>query len=182
MRHNVRRTALLGLLFALSLVLGLAESSFSALLPIPGIKLGLSNIVVMLCMFCLGGREAYTLAVLKSVFVLLTRGAVGAAMSCAGGLVSVTVMLLLHRTFRGRMSSGFLSIAGGVSHNIGQLLIASLILKSSAVFYYLPVLAISGIGMGYLNGLLLRLLRPRFQTIFLSTNRCNQTPEEELEQ
>lgn len=175
---------LLAMLFALSLALSFLESGLSALVPVPGIKLGLSNIVVMFCLFFLGARPAYTLAGLKAGFVLLTRGPVGAAMSLSGGLLSVSVMLLLFYIGKGKTSDGFLSIAGGLFHNIGQLAVASVILASDAVYYYLPVLAASGIGMGFLNGLLLRLLKPRFQSIFSGGKpdfHKSKTPEEELE-
>ena len=96
--QKVKRLALMGLLFALAMALSFLESLLPALpmLP-PGIRLGLSNIITMYALFVLGPASGYTIAVLKSLFVLLTRGAVAAAMSAAGGIVSVTVMLLLSR-------------------------------------------------------------------------------------
>lgn len=166
MKYKASKPALMGLLFALSIVLSIVESVFSGLIPIPGIKLGLSNIVVMYCLFFLGKREAYGLAGLKAFFVFLTRGPVGAAMSLAGGLMSVTVMLLLAR---GERSQLFVSICGGLSHNIGQLAAASLFLNSGMVFYYFPVLAVAGIGMGIFTGITLRLLTPYFKRIFLGS-------------
>ena len=164
MKYRASKVAFLGLLFALSVVLSLVESSLAPMVPVPGVKLGLSNIVTMYCLFCLGWREAYTLAALKSLFVLLTRGPVGAAMSLAGGLVSVTAMLLL-RALPKKPSELFTSICGGLMHNAGQLVMAVLLL-TGAVLYYFPVLALGGVAMGALTGLLLRLLRPHFNRIF----------------
>lgn len=164
MRYRASNTALMGLLFALSLVLSFIESAFSGLIPIPGIKPGLSNIVVMYCLFFLGKRQAYILAGLKAFFVFLTRGPVGAAMSLAGGLASVTVMLLLSKGERSRL---FVSVCGGLSHNMGQLAAASLLLGSSAVFYYFPVLAVAGVGMGVFTGITMRLLAPYLKKRFL---------------
>lgn len=164
MKYRASKTALMGLLFALSLVLSFVESAFSAFIPIPGIKLGLSNIVVMYCLFFLGKKEAYALAALKAFFVFLTRGPVGAAMSLSGGLLSVTVMLLLTR---GERSPLFVSVCGGLSHNVGQLAAASLFLSSGMVFYYFPVLAVAGMGMGVFTGVTLRLLTPHFKNRFL---------------
>lgn len=164
MRYRASNTALMGLLFALSLVLSFIESAFSGLIPIPGIKPGLSNIVVMYCLFFLGKRQAYILAGLKAFFVFLTRGPVGAAMSLAGGLASVTVMLLLSKGERSRL---FVSVCGGLSHNMGQLAAASLLLGSSAVFYYFPVLAVAGVGMGVFTGVTMRLLAPYLKKRFL---------------
>ena len=166
MKYRASKVTLLGLLFALAVVLSILESSIPAWVTIPGVKLGLSNIVTMYSLFCLGCREAYCLAVLKSLFVLMTRGPVGAAMSFAGGLCSVTVMLLLSRLGRQRSSELFVSICGGLFHNLGQLLMAVLLLESTAVLYYFPILAVSGVGMGIVTGFLLRLLMPHFRRIF----------------
>lgn len=166
MKYRASRVALLGLLFALSMVLSFVESGFAGLIPIPGIKPGLSNIVTMYCLFCLSRREAYTLALLKSFFVFLTRGAVGAAMSLAGGLLSVSVMLILLLFGEKKFSDTFLSVCGGVSHNVGQILMAMLVLGSTAVVYYLPVLMISGVAMGVITGMLLRYLMPHLNRFF----------------
>lgn len=83
----------------------------------PGVKLGLSNIVTMYCVFFLGWRQAYTLAVLKGSFALLTRGFTAACMSTAGGLVSVTVMLLLILPKKLDLSYTLISVLGSLGHN-----------------------------------------------------------------
>ena len=165
MKYRASRAAAMGLLFALSIVLSFAESALIQPLPVPGLKIGLSNIVTFYCLFCMGRREAYMIAVLKSMFVLFTRGAVGAAMSLAGGLASVTVMLLLGAE-REKRSFLFISVCGGLAHNAGQLFMAAAVLKSAMVFYYFPALALFGIAMGVLTGVLLRSLMPHFKRIF----------------
>ena len=132
MKYRASRAAAMGLLFALSIVLSFAESALIPPLPVPGLKIGLSNIVTMYCLFCMGRREAYMIAVLKSMFVLFTRGAVGAAMSLAGGLASVTVMLLLGAE-REKRSFLFISVCGGLAHNAGQLFICLLYTSQGAV-------------------------------------------------
>ena len=111
---KVKRLALMGLLFALAMALSFLESLLPALpmLP-PGIRLGLSNIVTMYALFVLGPVSGYTIAVLKSLFVLLTRGAVAAAMSASGGIASVTVMLLLSLLPGIRRQYLLLSVFGG---------------------------------------------------------------------
>ena len=114
---KVKRLALMGLLFALAMALSFLESLLPALpmLP-PGIRLGLSNIVTMYALFVLGPVSGYTIAVLKSLFVLLTRGAVAAAMSASGGIASVTVMLLLSLLPGIRRQYLLLSVFGPVHH------------------------------------------------------------------
>lgn len=163
MKYRASKTALMGLLFALSLVLSFVESAFSGFIPIPGIKPGLSNIVVMYCLFFLGKKEAYALGALKAFFVFLTRGPVGAVMSLSGGLLSVTVMLLLARGARDPL---FVSVCGGLSHNAGQLAAASVLLNSGMVFYYFPALAVAGVAMGVFTGVTLRLLTPYLKNRF----------------
>ncbi len=165
MRTRGGKVAWMGLLFALSMALSFLESQI-LIFPVPGIKPGLANIVTMYCLFCFGPKEAYTLAGLRSLFVLLTRGAVACAMSLAGGLVSVTAMYLLHKIGKGRFSQTFQSVCGGLAHNLGQLMAAVPILGSTSVLYYFPILAVSGAAMGLLTGTLLRRLMPRLNQIF----------------
>ena len=142
--QKVKRLALMGLLFALAMALSFLESLLPALpmLP-PGIRLGLSNIITM-----------------YALFVLLTRGAVAAAMSAAGGIVSVTAMLLLSRLPGVKKQYLLLSIFGGAAHNLGQLVAARFIISNLYVWYYLPVLLVAGIVMGAITGMVLRVILP----------------------
>ena len=159
--QKVKRLALMGLLFALAMALSFLESLLPALpmLP-PGIRLGLSNIITMYALFVLGPVSGYTIAVLKSLCVLLTRGAVAAAMSAAGGIVSVTAMLLLSRLPGVKKQYLLLSIFGGAAHNLGQLVAARFIISNPYVWYYLPVLLVAGIVMGAITGMVLRVILP----------------------
>ncbi len=161
MKTVAGRVALLGILFAVALALSFLESLLPPLplLP-PGIKLGLSNIITMYCLFWLGPREGYLLTLLKAGFALLTRGAVAGLLSGCGGFFSVTVMLLLSLPKRHKMSVLLLSICGAVSHNLGQLGASCLMIGSSAALAYLPLLLLAGIGMGALTGLILRVVLP----------------------
>ena len=159
--RKVKRLALMGLLFALAMALSFLESLLPSLpmLP-PGIRLGLSNIVTMYALFVLGPVSGYTIAVLKALFVLLTRGAVAAAMSAAGGIFSVTVMLLLSLLPGIKRQYLLLSIFGGAAHNIGQLVMARFIINNQYVWYYFPVLLAAGLLMGAITGMALRVVLP----------------------
>ena len=160
--QKTRQVALSGLLFALAMALSFVESTITPLLGLmPGIKIGLSNIVVMYALFFMGFGPALTLAVLKAFFVLLTRGAVA-------GLLSLAVMAILYRLPR-RPTWFILSVSGSLAHNIGQLLGASVILSSNLALAYAPVLIISGLLMGAatsgsLSALLPALSRLGFKT------------------
>ena len=159
--RKVKRLALMGLLFALAMALSFLESLLPALpmLP-PGIRLGLSNIVTMYALFVLGPVSGYTIAVLKALFVLLTRGAVAAAMSAAGGVFSVRVMLLLSLLPGIKEQYLLLSVFGGAAHNIGQLVMARFIINNQYVWYYFPVLLVAGLLMGAITGMALRVVLP----------------------
>lgn len=159
--QKVKRLALMGLLFALAMALSFLESLLPALpmLP-PGIRLGLSNIVTMYALFVLGPVSGFTIAVLKALFVLLTRGAVAAAMSAAGGVFSVTIMLLLSLLPGIKEQYLLLSVFGGAAHNIGQLVMARFIINNQYVWYYFPVLLAAGLLMGAITGMVLRVVLP----------------------
>lgn len=157
---SVRSVTNLGLLFALSIVLSLAEGLVPPIVPaMPGIKLGLANIVTMYCLFYAGWRPACLVTLLKSGFVFLTRGFTAFLLSFTGGLCAVAVMLLLLSFKRRRPSYQMVSVCGAVMHNVGQLAAASLLL-GTFVFAYLPVLLLSGIAMGLVTGTLLRVVLP----------------------
>lgn len=154
----------MGMLLCLAIVLSFVEGMIPPLpaLP-PGVKLGLSNIVVIYCLFFLNVKSACGIAVLKSFFVLLTRGVTAGFLSLCGGLLSVIVMAIAIRPKK--LSYLILSILGAVSHNIGQIAAASLLFKSATVFYYLPVLIVSGVLMGTLTAALMKVLLPALKRI-----------------
>jgi heptaprenyl diphosphate synthase len=159
MKMNTRQLALCGLLFSLALVLGLLEGWLAPLLGLPpGVKPGLSNIVVLYALLFLGRRPAAVLAVLKAVFALLARGAAAGLLSLSGGLLSLVVMAVLLLPKR-RPGALLLSVAGALGHNAGQMLVVRLWLGPFSL-YYAPILIISGAAMGSLTAVLLRALLP----------------------
>ena len=164
-RNYAGKIATMGMLLALAMALSFIESMLPALplLP-PGVKLGLSNIVTMYCLLFLGVKPAFTVAVLKSLFVLLTRGPIASFMSVSGGLVSVLVMAIAIKFFPS-LKNQYISVIGAVFHNLGQLLASVVVIGSSLTFYYLPVMLISGIVMGWVTSVLLKLVRPYLQSI-----------------
>ena len=153
---ETKRLVLLAMLTAVAMILSYVES----LLPsagIPGVKMGLANIAVIFALFRFGWKEAAALSLVRVVLVSLLFGSVGAMLySLAGAVLSLAVMALLRRT--DRFSTVGVSVAGGVAHNAGQILMAMLILQTKQLFGYLPVLAASGIAGGVLTGLAAALL------------------------
>jgi len=136
------RVAQYGLLTALALVLSWVESLLPPL-GVPGVKLGLPNLAIVFALYRLGFREACVISLARVVLVTLLFGN-GAALaySIAGAALSLSLMGLLKKT--GKFSSVGVSVAGGVAHNAGQILVAMALLETSRLAWYLPVLWISG--------------------------------------
>lgn len=156
-RHPARRLALMGMLLAIASAISFAESCIPLPLPL-GVKPGLASIVVMYALLHLDTRAAWTLTLLKSGFVLLTRGATAGLLSLGGGVCALLVMLLLVRLLKSSML--LMSVGGGIAHNLGQLCISMLLMQTTAVAYYLPVLILAGGIAGAGTGTCLRLLIP----------------------
>ena len=131
------------------------------------IQFSITIVVSALTGILLGPVSGYTIAVLKSLFVLLTRGAVAAAMSASGGIASVTVMLLLSLLPGIRRQYLLLSVFGGAAHNVGQLIAARFIISNQYVWYYLPVLLAAGLLMGAITGMALRVVMPYLDRLSL---------------
>lgn len=162
--HSPNKTkyiALTGMLFALAIVLSIVESAITPMLGLtPGVKIGLSNIVVMYALFFMGTKQAFSLAVLKSLFVALTRGVVAGVLSLSGGMLSLLVMWLLYRLLAKHITYFILSVCGALSHNIGQLIAASFVLGSRLALTYAPILIVSGLVMGWITSASLGMLLP----------------------
>ena len=145
------RLTLLALLTATAMILSYLES----LLPspgIPGVKLGLANIAVIFALYRLGWREAAAVSLVRVGMVSVLFGSLGAlAYSLAGAALSLAMMGLLRRL--DRFSAVGVSVAGGVSHNLGQVLMAMWMLDTSRLIWYLPVLVLTGLAGGVLVGL-----------------------------
>lgn len=161
-----KQIAFIGLMLAIIAVLSAIEHMLPPLplLP-PNVKLGLSNIIIMYCVFFISRIQAVTLNIAKSFFVLLTRGPIAATLSFCGGMLSIVVIILLAVLLRERISYAAVSVAGAISHNIGQLIAVSVIISSPYIIYYLPVLIVSGVIMGLVTGALLKVVLPVLNNI-----------------
>ncbi len=162
---------LTALLFAVALVLSIVENSLPSIsffIPVPGVKLGLSNIAVMYALFFLNKKPAFAIAVLKGLFVAMTRGPIAGLLSFSGGVLSVIVMSLLMYLFRNKISYLALSIFGSITHNVGQFIVISLIYTNMYLWAYLPVLLISGVIAGIATSILLRFILPAFNRLVIN--------------
>lgn len=147
---KTKKVALTGMLIATAFILNYLETLLPAFIPVPGIKIGLANIVVLFALYALGPVYGIGLSVVRVVLAGFTFGSLFTILySLAGCALSFIVMLLLKKV-KGFSIIG-VSVAGGVAHNAGQVIVA-IILLGSSIFYYAPALIISGIVAGVLTG------------------------------
>ena len=149
---QAERIAVCGMLLALMLVLGFVESRLPVATGVPGIKLGLSNGVLIFAGYMLNVPAAYLLMGLKVLLSGMLFGSPSAMMyAFAGGLLSLTVMVLLSR-MKG-LSPVVVSMVGGLAHNVGQVLLAMFILNTPKLIYYMAILMVVGLVTGLATGL-----------------------------
>ena len=152
MKHSAKKIALLGLCTAVAMVFAWIESQLPPLVAaVPGVKLGLPNIVIVFCLYRFGWKEAAAISFVRIVAVSLLFNPATLPYSLAGGLLSLLGMALLKKT--GLLSTTGASVAGGVLHNAGQILMAMLIMSTAGLGYYFIILAITGTVSGIFVGL-----------------------------
>ena len=158
MRNNTRRLTYLALTVSFALILSFIESRIPAFVAIPGVKMGLANIAVIFTLYKFGIKEAVAVSLVRVALVSMLFGSpISMLYSIAGAVLSLAAMYLLKRC--APLSEIAVSVIGGVSHNIGQIIMASIMLGTNVVGYYLPFLLLSGtlagIAVGVASGLLI---------------------------
>lgn len=150
------------MLTALALIFSYIEFLVPISIGLPGIKLGIANIVIVVAIYKLGGAYGFVINIARILLSALLFGNMFSAIyALCGGLVSLAIMLLLKKT--NLFSVVGVSMAGGVFHNVGQILMAIILVGSGKVLYYFPVLLLAGMATGIINGfidtLILRALK-----------------------
>lgn len=146
-----QKTAYLGLFTAVAIIFGYVETLVPVFAGIPGIKLGLANLAVLFILNRYTFRDAALVSVVRILVIGFLFGNLFSILySLAGAALSLTVMTLLKK--HGSFSIPGISVAGGVTHNIGQLLVAMAIVENTSLFYYAPALLVSGVITGLLIG------------------------------
>ena len=157
------RIPLIAMLSALALVFGYIESLLPVVAAIPGIKLGISNIVILFAIYRLNIKSAFFIMLIKVMLsALLFSGLNVLVYSLCGGLLSLALMA----AFKNRAFSIIgISMLGGICHNVGQLAAAAFMLSSGSVFYYFPVLLFSGIILGAVTGTVCKIILSRLKSV-----------------
>jgi len=159
-KDRTRRLTTFALLAALAMILSFIESRIPAFVAIPGVKVGLANIAVLFALYRLGIKEAMIISIIRIIAVSLLFGTpVSAIYSFGGAALSFLVMILLKKFTPASEVS--VSVAGAVGHNIGQIIVACILLETNVIIYYLPFLLLSGTVAGVVIGIVSALLIKR---------------------
>lgn len=157
---KAKKVATYGLLVALAFILSYIENLFPLSLAIPGIKLGLANLVVVTALYSMGAKEAFVLSLLRILLVSFTFGNLSMMLySLAGGMLSWLLMTIFKKTKLLSMTG--VSIIGGIAHNIGQIGVAIIVVETFDIAYYLPFLMIAGVITGAVIGILGAMINKR---------------------
>ena len=161
---KTKKIANYGLLVALAFILSYIERFIPIPFFVPGMKLGLANLVVLVALYNMGSIEALVLALIRIVLVGFTFGNPFSMMySLAGGLLSYVLMIATKKSKLFSMVG--VSIIGGLSHNIGQIILAILIVENLNLIYYLPFLLVSGLVTGTIIGILGSIIIKRLKNV-----------------
>ena len=162
MKISTKKLTTLAITISFAMILSYLESRIPAFVAIPGIKIGFANIAIIFALYKLGIKEAAVVSVLRIILVSTLFGSpVSMIYSLAGGVMSLIAMSLLKRFTP--LSEITVSVCGGVLHNVGQIAMASIMLSTNVIVYYLPFLLVSGIvagiAVGVAAGILIKRIR-----------------------
>jgi len=147
------KIAKLGVIVALSMILGYVESMLPLPIPIPGIKLGLANLVTIVSFYLIGLRESWLIAMVRICLLSILFGSFYSwIFSMAGGICSLLFMSLALKCKIFSMTA--VSCVGGVAHNVGQIVAAAILMNAGLILMYIPLLIIGGVVSGIIIGLI----------------------------
>ena len=163
---KTKKVAFLGMCIALSMILSFVESQIPPLAAVPGVKMGLPNIVMVFMLYKIGAKETAIVSILRVILVGILFGTpLSMIYSLVGAALSLIGMILLKKT--NLFAPITVSVAGGILHNIGQIVTACLVMETAQIAYYLPVLLISGTIAGILIGLTAAMILKRLDKMKL---------------
>lgn len=163
---KTKHICILGLMISLAFAFSYLESLISLSVGIPGVKLGIANLVVIITLYVLNEKDAFAISVIRILMNgLFFSGFFSMLFSLSGGILSFLAMVIAKRT--NKFSPIGVSALGGVIHNLGQIIIAVFVMNTYRIIYYFPILMFSGLITGIINGIIASII----------TNRLNKTGE-----
>lgn len=167
--EKMNKITYMGVLTAIALILSYVETLLSFQPGIPGVKIGFANLAVLICLYLFGWKEAMVLTVVKAVVSGFLFGNLFMIIySLAGAVVSAFTMIMLKKS--NWFHIPVVSAAGGVMHNMGQLLVALFVVETYSVIYYMPVLILAGLFTGIVIGMAASLVLPYIRNILRKGN------------
>ena len=164
---KLKKLTFLAIMVAASLIMFLLEALIPIPIPMPGVKLGLSNIVSVCVLFLFGWKEAFAVLLLRILLGAIITGQLGGIVySLCGGILSLAVLCLLRPVLK-NSQLWVAGVLGGALHNIGQIGAAMVLTKTPAIIVYLPFLLLCGMAAGLFTGLCAQFLHQRLQKIKL---------------
>lgn len=152
-KYNSRNTAITGMFAAISIIFAYIEVLIPFNIGIPGFKLGIANTGIILALHYLSWKEAIIVSFIRIIIIFLFFGNIFTLfLSFSGGIFSLAMMIILSKIKNINIIT--MSMAGGVMHNIGQLIAALFIIKRCSVLYYMPVMIFTGCATGFLIGII----------------------------
>lgn len=157
MKLRPRTISTVAMASTLALILSYIESLVPLSFAVPGIKMGLANIAIVFVLYRLGEKEAIAVSLIRLFWVAVLFGSFMTFLySLAGAVLSMAVMIILKKSEK--FSAVGVSVAGGITHNAGQIIAAVLLMETAQIAYYLPVLVVSGTVTGVIIGIVSALL------------------------
>lgn len=167
--NKAKKTALFGMMVALAFTFSYLESLIPFNFGIPGVKLGLANLVIVIALYTMKPGEAFAIAIIRIFLAGLTFGNFySIAYSLCGGILSFVVMFLVKKT---KLSVIGVSMLGGICHNIGQITVAAIVMETIRIAYYLPVLLVAGLVTGLALGVVSKLVIDRVSVLTKSNKQ-----------
>ena len=163
---KTKKVAFLGMCVALSMILSFVESQIPPLVAVPGVKVGLPNIVMVFMLYKIGAKETAIVSIIRVILVGFLFGTpLSMIYSLVGAALSLIGMIILKKT--NLFAPVTVSVVGGILHNVGQILTACFVMDTAEIAYYLPVLFISGTIAGILIGLTTAMILKRLDKMKL---------------
>lgn len=159
---KTKKLTALAITISFAMILSYLESRIPAFVAIPGVKIGFANIAIIFALYKFGAKEAAIVSIIRIILVAtLFASPISMIYSLAGGVLSLLAMILLRRFTP--LNEITISVCGGVLHNVGQIAMASIMLETNVVIYYLPFLLLSGILAGIAVGVAAGILIKRIK-------------------
>ncbi len=152
---KTRELTRLAMFLAISIVLAIFEASIPVPIPVPGVKLGLANVVVLICLYQHSKKQTAMILIMRILLVAVLRGSLltpGFYLSLSGGMFAL-VMMLTFKQVKG-LSIITVSVLGSLGHAVGQILVAMVLIGTTSVIYYLPVIILLSVPTGILTGMI----------------------------